>query len=126
MANRSYSPRRFGRRLRDIALAVLPGRHARGRVRAVLDGAVLADSDDAVVIEGNHYFPPGAVARETLRESSRHTVCPWKGLASYYDVEAGGRRLRAAAWTYRHPSPLARRIKDHVAFSPDEVRIERG
>lgn len=86
-------------------------------MQAVWNGAVLAESDRTVKLEGNHYFPPDSVNREHFTPSARRTVCPWKGLASYYTVEVGGSRNDAAAWTYRHPSPLARRIKDHVAFS---------
>jgi uncharacterized protein (DUF427 family) len=87
-----------------------------GRVEAVWNGAVIASSDRTVVVEGNHYFPPGDVDREVLQDSARHSVCPWKGRASYYDIVVDGERNAAAAWYYPSPSPLARRIKDHVAF----------
>ncbi|HEX7145766.1 MAG TPA: DUF427 domain-containing protein [Gaiellaceae bacterium] len=92
------------------------GRAPGTRMRAVWNGAVLAESDRTVKLEGNHYFPPDSLNREYFADSDRKTVCPWKGLASYYTVEVGGERNEGAAWTYRNPSPLARKIKDHVAF----------
>lgn len=87
-----------------------------GPVRAVWNGVVLAESDRTVVIEGNHYFPPESLRREYFTESRRRSVCPWKGIASYYTIEVDGSRNEGAAWTYPKPTPLARRIKDHVAF----------
>jgi uncharacterized protein (DUF427 family) len=85
-------------------------------MRATWNGAVLAESDDTVVVEGNHYFPPESVNREYFRESETHTVCPWKGTASYYDVVVGGEVNRDAAWYYPQPKDAAREIKDRVAF----------
>lgn len=87
-----------------------------GPVRAVWRGVVVAESDDTVVVEGNHYFPPESVRWDHLRPSDSHTVCPWKGLASYHDVVVEGEVNRDAAWYYPAPSPLATRIKDRVAF----------
>jgi uncharacterized protein (DUF427 family) len=84
--------------------------------RATWNGAVLAESDRTVIVEGNHYFPPDAIRREYFRNSSTHTVCGWKGTASYYDVEVGGKVNKDAAWYYPEPSPAAAQIKDHVAF----------
>ena len=89
---------------------------------AMFNGQVIARSDATVVVEGNHYFPAEAVRDEFLTRSRMKSVCPWKGVASYYTVEVGGVRDANAAWTYRHPSPLARRIKNHVAFWGD-VRV---
>ena len=86
------------------------------RMRAVWNGTVLAESDRTVKLEGNHYFPPDSLNREYFSDSDRRTICPWKGSASYYTVEVNGSRNEGAAWTYRNPSPLARKIKDHVAF----------
>jgi uncharacterized protein (DUF427 family) len=83
---------------------------------AVFNGQVIARSDATVVVEGNHYFPPEAVQPEFLQRTWMKSLCPWKGVASYYTVEVDGVRDANAAWTYRHPSPLARRIKNHVAF----------
>jgi uncharacterized protein (DUF427 family) len=84
--------------------------------KAVWNGATLAQSDDTVVVEGNHYFPPGAVNRDHLIDSATHTTCPWKGEASYYSVVVDGRRNDDAAWYYPQPKPAAAQIKDHVAF----------
>lgn len=86
-------------------------------MRAILNGVTIAESDETVVVEGNHYFPPGSVRWECLSPALARTLCPWKGIASYFDVDAGdGARARAAAWTYRRPLPWIRRIREHVAF----------
>lgn len=86
------------------------------RMQAVFNNTVVADSADTVVVEGNHYFPPVSLRPEYLRPSRTRTLCPWKGLASYYDVEVDGVTSPNAAWHYPRPSPLARRIKGRVAF----------
>lgn len=86
------------------------------RMQAVFNGTVIADSDATVVVEGNHYFPPGSLRMEHLRPSRTRTLCPWKGVASYYDVEVDDVADADAAWCYRRPSFLARRIKGRVAF----------
>ena len=86
------------------------------RLQAVFNGTVVAESDRTKSVEGNYYFPPDSIRPEFFRESSLHTVCPWKGLASYYTVEVDGRRTKDAAWFYARPSFLARRIKGYVAF----------
>lgn len=83
---------------------------------AVWNGVVLADSDDTVLMEGNHYFPPESVNWDYFRRSDRHSVCGWKGVASYYDVVVDGNVNSAAAWYYPDPSPAAATIKDRVAF----------
>lgn len=88
-------------------------------MKAVWNGAVLAESDETVLVEGNHYFPPGSVDSRHMKPSWMRSVCPWKGIASYCTVEAGGKSDRNAAWTYRHPFPWIRRIRDHVAFWHD-------
>ncbi len=92
--------------------------------RAVWNGAVLAESDDVVHLEGNVYFPIESLNRDHVVESTSHTVCPWKGLASYYTVQVGDRVNPNAAWYYPHPSPLARKIRNRVAFWHG-VRVER-
>lgn len=84
--------------------------------RAVWNGAVLAESDDTIYLEGNLYFPPAAIRREYFEESPHHTTCFWKGVASYYDVEVDGEVNRAAAWYYPNPSDAARQIKGYIAF----------
>ena len=85
-------------------------------VRATWNGVTVAASDHTVVVEGNHYFAPEAVDRIYLRESATHTRCPWKGRASYLDVVVDGSVNPDAAWYYPKPWPLARKIRDHVAF----------
>ena len=85
-------------------------------MRAIWNGAVLAESADTVVVEGNHYFPPGAVNREYLRASATHTTCPWKGVASYYDVVVGGQVNPDAAWYYPEPKEAAQHLAGRVAF----------
>ena len=92
--------------------------------RATWNGAVIAESDTFEIVEGNVYFPPGAVKREHLRESSTHTVCPWKGTASYYTVVVGGQENADAAWYYPEPKPAASNIAGHVAFWRG-VQVER-
>jgi uncharacterized protein (DUF427 family) len=84
--------------------------------KAVWHGAVLAESDKTVMVEGNHYFPPESAHREYLKPNVEHTTCPWKGVASYYDVEVGGEVNHSAAWYYPEPKEAARQIRDHVAF----------
>ena len=85
-------------------------------MKALWNDKVIAESNDTVVIEGNHYFPFNSVKREYLKHSETHTVCPWKGTASYYDIEVDGKANRDAAWYYQEPSELAKGIKDRIAF----------
>ena len=84
--------------------------------RALWKGKVIAESDTYETVEGNIYFPPGAVRDEHLKPSPTHTVCGWKGTASYYNVVVDGEENRDAAWYYPDPKPDAANIKDHVAF----------
>ena len=84
--------------------------------KAIWNGAVLAESDRCEVVEGNQYFPPDAVRREYLKPSATHTTCPWKGVASYYDVMVNGETNRDAAWYYPEPKAAARNITGYVAF----------
>jgi uncharacterized protein (DUF427 family) len=84
--------------------------------KAVWNGAVLAESERCQVVEGNQYFPPDAVKREYLRSSASHTVCAWKGTASYYDVVVDGRVNADAAWYYPEPKAAAASIAGWVAF----------
>ena len=92
-------------------------------MRATWNGTVLAESDDTVVVEGNHYFPRSALAQEYVRDSDTRSVCPWKGEASYLTIEVDGERKPDAAWYYPEPSAAAAQIQDRVAFSPG-VRVE--
>lgn len=85
-------------------------------MRATWNGATIAESDDTVVVEGNHYFPPASLDRRYLRESDHTTVCPWKGTAGYFDVVVDGETNANAAWIYREPKDAAAEIRDHVAF----------
>lgn len=85
-------------------------------MKATWKGEVLAESDETVVVEGNHYFPAASIKKEHFRESETHTVCPWKGTASYYDVVVGGELNKDAAWYYPQPKDAAKEIKDRVAF----------
>ena len=85
-------------------------------MRAIWRDTVLAESDDTVVVEGNHYFPADSLRREHFRPSQTHTTCPWKGEASYYDIVAGGETNRDAAWHYPQAKDAARHIEGRVAF----------
>ena len=84
--------------------------------RASWKGVTLAESEATEVVEGNHYFPPDSVQREHFKKSSDTSLCPWKGTASYYDIEVGGEVNQGAAWCYESPKPAARRIAGYVAF----------
>jgi uncharacterized protein (DUF427 family) len=84
--------------------------------KAIWEGAVLAESEDIVVVEGNKYFPADAIRREYFKPSSRTTICPWKGTASYYDIEVNGKTNAAAAWYYAEPKSAASQIRGRVAF----------
>jgi len=85
-------------------------------MKAIWNGTTLAESNATVVVEGNHYFPRDSVKKEFFRESDTHTTCPWKGLASYYDVVVDGKVNKDAAWYYPEPSEAAQNIKGCVAF----------
>ncbi|MEM7161742.1 MAG: DUF427 domain-containing protein [Bacteroidota bacterium] len=85
-------------------------------MKAIWNGQVLAESDDTIVIEGNHYFPAEAIQKEFFKESDTHTVCPWKGEASYYTLEVNGDQNPDAAWYYPETSDLAKSIKGRIAF----------
>jgi uncharacterized protein (DUF427 family) len=84
--------------------------------KAIWENEVIADSDLTVEVEGNQYFPPDSIKGEYLRPNNHHTVCPWKGTASYYDIEVNGKKNAGAAWYYPDPKPAAKQIKDYVAF----------
>ena len=84
--------------------------------KATWNRQVIAESDVFESLEGNVYFPASAVQMANLQPSDTHTTCPWKGIASYYDVVVDGKINKNAAWFYPDPSPAARKIKDHVAF----------
>lgn len=84
--------------------------------KAIWNGKVIAESDQTIVIEGNHYFPPSSIKDEFFKETDTHTVCPWKGTASYYSITVDGKENKDAAWFYPEVSPLAKSIKGYVGF----------
>lgn len=84
--------------------------------KAIWNGAVLAESDNTVVVEGNHYFPPDSINQQYFKESDTHTTCPWKGVASYYSVEVDGQVNKDAAWYYPTTKEKAKQIEGYVAF----------
>lgn len=85
-------------------------------MKAIWNNQVIAESDNTVVVERNHYFPKESVKAEFLKDSPVHTTCPWKGLASYYTLDVDGKENPDAAWYYPAPKDAAANIKDHVAF----------
>lgn len=85
-------------------------------MKAMWNNQVIAESDDTVVVDGNHYFPPEALKRDCFAPSARTSVCGWKGLAQYFDVVVDGRTNADAAWYYADPKPAAVQIKGRVAF----------
>lgn len=85
-------------------------------MKATWNGEVIAESNDTVVVEGNHYFPPQSIKNEFFKNSETNSVCPWKGTASYYTLEVNGDENKDAAWYYPETSELAKNIKGYVAF----------
>ncbi|MFS4456559.1 DUF427 domain-containing protein [Maribacter sp. 2304DJ31-5] len=85
-------------------------------MKAIWNNTIIAESDDTLIVENNHYFPPESIKKEYFKESSSHTVCPWKGQASYYSLEVNGAENKDAAWYYPEVSELAKGIKGRVAF----------
>jgi uncharacterized protein (DUF427 family) len=85
-------------------------------MKAIWNGAVLAESDQTIVVEGNHYFPPDAIRSEYFKNSGTHTTCPWKGVASYHSIVVDGKTNPDAAWYYPAPKDPAKQIADYVAF----------
>jgi uncharacterized protein (DUF427 family) len=101
-----------------------PARKDTTMPRATWKGAVLAESDAHEIVEGNVYFPASALRADHFRPSDTHTVCPWKGVASYYDVVVGDEVNKDAAWYYPEPKDAAANIRGHVAFWKG-VTVER-
>ena len=85
-------------------------------MKAIWQGKTLAESDETIIIEGNHYFPPESINKMYFKESDYQSRCPWKGLASYYSLEVEGQLNENAAWYYPEPSDKAKEIKNYVAF----------
>ena len=85
-------------------------------MKATWNGETIAESDKTIVIENNHYFPADSLKQEYFKPSNTHTVCPWKGTASYYTLDVSGQQNPDAAWYYPQPSQLAIPIQNYVAF----------
>lgn len=84
--------------------------------QAIWNGKILAESDDTIVVEGNAYFPADSIKKEYFEESKTHTHCPWKGEASYYHLNADGKKNEDAAWYYPETKELAKHIEGYIAF----------
>jgi len=93
--------------------------------KAIWGGKVIAESNDTLTVEGNQYFPPDAIKRDYFKPSAKHTECPWKGTASYYNVTVNGKTNADAAWFYPSPKPEAQQIQNYVAFWKG-IRVEKG
>ena len=85
-------------------------------MKAIWNNQVIAESNDTIIVEGNHYFPADAVKKEFLKPSDTHTTCPWKGFASYYTLQVDGKTNEDAAWYYSEPKAAAKEIKNRIAF----------
>lgn len=85
-------------------------------MKATWNSKVLAESDDTIIVENNHYFPTESLNKEFFIESDNHTTCPWKGLASYYSIQVDGETNANAAWYYPEPKEAASQVKNYVAF----------
>ncbi|MDR6942262.1 DUF427 domain-containing protein [Mucilaginibacter pocheonensis] len=85
-------------------------------MKAIWNDQIIAESNDTIVVENNHYFPPESVKAEYLENTDTHTVCPWKGLASYYTLNVNGEKNQDAAWFYPQPKEAANHITNYVAF----------
>ena len=90
-------------------------------MKVVRKDLVLAESDQTIVIEGNHYFPPESIRKEYFQQSDKQTTCPWKGQAGYYHIVIGNNVEQDAAWYYPEPKAEAREIKNYVAFNKSSV-----
>lgn len=93
-------------------------------MKAIWNDEIIAESNETIIIENNHYFPITSVNKKFLEASSTHTICHWKGEASYYTLEVNGQKNKDAAWYYPNPSKAAEDIKDYVAFWKG-VKIEK-
>ncbi|MEM0938300.1 MAG: DUF427 domain-containing protein [Bacteroidota bacterium] len=92
-------------------------------MKAIWKNQIIAESDETIEVEGNHYFPPSSIKREYFQETDTRTRCPWKGLASYYTITVDNEENKDAAWYYPEASELAKNIKGYIAFW-NGVRIE--
>ncbi|CAF1139124.1 unnamed protein product [Rotaria sp. Silwood1] len=94
------------------------------RIKAMWNGVIIADSDKAIKFDNNIYFPPDSVNRQYVEDSSTHTTCPWKGVASYMTIVVGDEKFVDAMWYYPMPKEAAIDIKDYFAFVPDVQIVE--
>ncbi len=85
-------------------------------MKAIWNDTILAESNDTIIVEGNHYFPPNTIKKDFFKKSNTNTMCGWKGMASYYSVSANGKTNKDCAWYYPDPTDAAKKIKDYVAF----------
>ena len=85
-------------------------------MKAIWNNKIIAESDQTVVIENNHYFPQESIKKEYFKTSETHSTCPWKGKASYFTIAVEGKENKDAAWYYPEPSAKAESIKNHIAF----------
>jgi uncharacterized protein (DUF427 family) len=85
-------------------------------MKAIWENTVVAESNQTIVVEGNHYFPPDSIKQDCFGPSDTHTTCPWKGVASYYHVKVSEKVNADAAWYYPEPKDAAKSIKNYVAF----------
>ncbi len=85
-------------------------------MKAIWNNAIIAESEETIVIDSFYYFPPDSVNHEFLENSNKHTTCYWKGQASYYTINVDGKENEDAAWYYPEPKPAASKIKDYIAF----------
>lgn len=94
-------------------------------MKAFWNNTLIAESNETIVVEGNHYFPPSAILKDFFKPSETHTVCHWKGTASYFSLSVNGKENKDAAWFYPETSELAKNIKGYIAFWRGvEVRSE--
>ncbi len=93
-------------------------------MKATFNGKTIADSDETVIVEDNHYFPPNSIKKDYFKPSADHTICFWKGTASYYNIDVDGKKVANAAWYYPEPSKLAENIKNYVAFYTHLVQVQ--
>ena len=85
-------------------------------MKATWNGQIIAESNDTIVVESNHYFPASSIKKDLFKSSTKHSSCPWKGEASYYSLEVDGKENTDAAWYYPNPKDAAKEIKGYVAF----------
>ncbi len=92
-------------------------------MKAIWNGKIIAESDETIIVEGNHYFPPNSINQKFFQSNNHHTTCPWKGIANYHNIVVNGEVNSNAAWYYPNPNSAASNIKDYLAFWKG-VRVE--